>query len=100
MGEQPDAKILERALAHPPDEVGLGVGGHGVEHRRGQERRDDNVERAHVVVPDPVIDRQLGQRRRRQRGARGGHERDEHGQDTPAIRSQQLSQAAQLASPA
>ena len=65
--EQLDAEVLERPLADPADEIRLQVGGDGVNHGRDEERDDDPVERGHVVMLDAVVDRELGQWRRRQR---------------------------------
>ena len=61
------------------------------------ERDDDEVERPEVLRRDALVDRELGQRRRRERG-RGGEEQREEGQDhAAAVGPQQLDQAAQLA---
>ncbi len=62
MGEQLQTEILERALSDPADEVGLRVGSDRIDDRRGQERNDDQVERAGVVALNPVVDRQLCER--------------------------------------
>ncbi len=37
------AQVLERAGADPADQVGLGVGGDGVDDRDGEEGDDDRV---------------------------------------------------------
>ena len=95
--EQLEPQVLQRPLSHPADQVGLRVGGDAVDHRRGEEHDDDQVERGRVVVVDALVDGELGQRRGRQRGGGGGDERHEHGQHAPAVGSQQLGQAAQLA---
>jgi hypothetical protein len=97
MREQPHTQVLQRTLPDPPDEVGLRVGGQGIDERREDERADDQVERGDVVALDPVVDGQLGQRRRRQRSARRGDQRDHHRQHAPAVRGQQLGQPTQLA---
>ena len=76
MLEDPQAQVLQHALADPADEVGLRVGGQEVDDRRDQERDDDEVERAEVAGHDAVVDRELGQRRRRQRGGGRGQQRE------------------------
>jgi hypothetical protein len=95
--EQLDAQVLQHALADPPDQVRLRVGRAPVEQRGEDERDDDEVQRAGVARHDPVVDRQLRQRRRRERCGSAGHERDEHEDRPAAVRAQQLQQPAQLA---
>ena len=49
------------------------------------------------MLVDPLVDRDLGQRRRRERRRGREHERGEHRRDAPLIRRQQLGEAAELA---
>ncbi len=100
MNEQLDAEVLERALPDPPDQVRLRVRGDRVHDRRNQEQRDDDVERADVVLLDPLVDRRLGQGGRGEGGRGRGHERHEHRDDAPPVRPEQLGQAAKLPTPA
>src|SRR5581483_8057054 len=57
--EQGDAEVLERALADPPDEVRLGVGGDGIDDGGEEEGGDDDVEPADVMALDAVVDGEL-----------------------------------------
>ena len=97
VGEQLQAQILQRPLTDPADQVRLGVGGDAVHRRRDEEDDDHDGQHAGVVLLDALVDGDLGQRRRRQCGRRGEHERREHGQHAPAVWRQDLDQAAQLA---
>jgi ABC-type multidrug transport system fused ATPase/permease subunit len=95
--EQLDPQVLQRALADPADEVGLHVACAPVHERGAEEGDNDPGQRRQVARHDALVDRQLGQRRRRELGAGGQHERDEHQHDLAAIRLQQRREAAQLA---
>ena len=95
--EELDPQVLQHALADPADEVGLRVGRAPVDERGDDERDDDEVERAGVAGHDPVVDRELGQRRRRERRGGAGDQRGEHQHGAPAVGPQQLEQPAQLA---
>ena len=95
--EELDPQVLQRALADPARQVGLRVGRAPVDQRRGEERDHDPGQRAQVAGRDPGVDRELGERRRRQRGRGGDQQRAEHQQRAPAVGPQQLEQAAQLA---
>ena len=79
--EDPQAQVLQRALADPADEVGLRVRRRPAHQRADDERDDDEVQRADVALLDAVVDRELRQRRRRERGRGRGDERDEHRDD-------------------
>ena len=85
VGEDADAKIRQRALADPADEIGLQVGHHPHHQRRGQEGDDDHHERGGVAVGDALVDRHLGQQRWREHGRRAG-----------PVRPQQREQPAQV----
>ena len=97
MGEQLHAQILQGSLSDPADQVGLPVGRHRVEDGRHEEGDHDQIERARVVLVDPVVDRHRGQRRRGQRRAGGHDQREQHGRKAPLVRSDQRGQAPQLA---
>ena len=73
--EELDAQVLQRALADPAGHVGLHVGRAPVDERGAHERDDDPRERGEVARRDALVDRQLGQRRRRERGGRGEQQR-------------------------
>ena len=97
VGEQLEPQVLERALTHPADEVGLGVGGDAVDDRGDEEDDHDPVKRRRVVAADALVDGQLGQRGGGQCRRGGRDQRDEHRHHPPPIRSQDLGQPAQLA---
>ena len=59
MREELDAQVLERALPDPSHQVGLGIGGHRIDHSRRQERGDDHIQRSDIVVADPDTGRRL-----------------------------------------
>ena len=97
VGEDPLAQVLQRPLADPADEVGLRVGRGPVDQRRGDERRDDPVERRRGCSPDAVVDRQAGEVRGSQpRGGRG-HEGHQHQDHARAVGAQQAEHPAHLA---
>ena len=98
--EDRQSQVGERTLADPLDEVGLRVGRHPDDACRDDEGDHDERQRPLVAGRDPVVDRQLGQRGRRQ--GRGGpdDQRREHRDHAPAVRPQQGEQAAQPAAAA
>ena len=98
--EELDPQVLQHPLADPADEVRLDVGGAPVDEGADQEREDDEGERREVARHDPLVDRELGQRRRRERRGRAREQRGEHEARAPAIRAQQRQQPAQLATTA
>ena len=79
VGEELEPQVLKRALTYPADQVGLGIGGQPVDHRRDQEAHHHEVQRADVVTLDALVDRHLGQRCRGERRGGGQHEGEEHG---------------------
>ena len=78
--EELDPQVLQHPLADPAREVGLRVGRAPVDQRGDQEGDHDPGQRLQVARHDAVVDRQLGQRRRRERGGRGDQQRAEHQQ--------------------
>jgi hypothetical protein len=94
VAEDLQAQVGQGALADPPDEVGLGEGGGPHDERAEHEGDHHEVQRALVALQDPRVDRRLGQRCRRQRRRRPGHERDEHGGDARAVGREQDDQPA------
>ncbi len=97
VSEDPQAQILQRALADPADELGLRVRRAPIDERADDERRDDEVQRADVAGHDPVVDRELGQWRRCERGCGRRDQREEHEHDPTAVGAQQRREPAQLA---
>jgi hypothetical protein len=93
VGEDLDPEVLEDPLADPADEVGLRVRRPPVHERGDQEADDDPRERGEVAGHDALVDRELGQRRRRERGRGGGEQRDEHEDRPPAVGPQELEHA-------
>jgi hypothetical protein len=91
--EQLQAQVLEGALAHPANQVGLRVGHDRVDHGRNQEHDHDHVQGVDVVAADSLVDGDLGQRGRSQRGGGSQDQGREHGQHPPLVRGQQLGQS-------
>ena len=92
------AQVLQRALADPAGQVGLGVGGAEVHHRRAQEGDHDPGQRRGVLVADAGVDGAAGQVGGRQRGGRGHHQRDEHEDHAAAVGAQQRQRPCPAAS--
>ena len=97
VGEDARAKVLQRALADPAHQVGLGIGGGPVDRGCADERHKDPRERARVARSDAVVDRATGQVRRRERGGGSEHERHEHQDHPAAVGPKQREQLAELA---
>ncbi len=91
------AQVLQRALADPADEVGLGVGRRPVGGNRADEDGDDDRQRRLVSLSDAAVDRATGEIGRRQRCRRCDQQGDEHPDHLFAIRPQQSEQPAHLA---
>jgi hypothetical protein len=97
VAEDAQAQVLQRPLADPADEVRLQVGRAPEHERADDEGDDDEGQDAAVAGDDPVVDGELGQRRRRERRGRREQERHEHADDPRPVRAQELEQAAHLA---
>ena len=73
--EEVVAQVGQDALADPAGEVGLDVAHAPAQEAEEQEGADDPPELAEVVLADPVVDRVLGEERRREREGRREQQR-------------------------
>jgi hypothetical protein len=109
-GEEPDRhrlqvrvdalpQVLQRALPHPADQVGLRVARAPVDERRDDVHPHDQVEGAQVVRADAFVDGQAGQVGRSEPRRRGGGQRQEHHHHPAPVRAKQPEEPAQLPRP-
>ena len=75
MVEEVVAQVGQDALADPAGEVGLDVAHAPAQQPEEQEGADDPPELGEVVLADPVVDRVLGEERRREREGRREQQR-------------------------
>jgi hypothetical protein len=95
--EQLDPQVLQHTLADPADEVRLCIGRAPVDDRAREERDHHEREHRQVAGRDPLVDRQLRQRRRGERRARADRQRSEHQQRARPVRPQEEQQPPKLA---
>jgi hypothetical protein len=89
VAEEANPEVGEHAFAHPAREVRLGDAREPGDDARGKERGDDLGEQAEVLALDPLVDRDLGEPRRRERGGSGDQERNDRPDDPRSIGSRQ-----------
>ena len=86
VAEEAVAEIGEDALSRPAGEVRLRGVRAEVDEARGDERADDPAERREIALRDAVVDRELRQVRRRQRGERREEQEAERERDAALVR--------------